>query len=153
VEYVMVPVPEELAAKVLGYVSWKDTQANAERRGGGGPTAEGPDQGEAIARAYARLDDPSRALLAVAATAALEEDELSIPRAARRAGVTTREALGILMEVNNVLVAEGGPPIGFAVKAEEGRAADEFTRDAHIVMMPEALARPVADLARSNAPT
>jgi hypothetical protein len=152
VEYVMVPVPEELAEKVLGFVSWKDAQSNA-GPGGEGPADEGSDQGEAIARAFVRLDDPSRALLAVAATAALEEEELSIPRAARRAGVTTREALGVLMEVNNVIVAEGGPPIGFAVKNDGGPAADEFTWDAHIVMMPEALARPVAELARSDAPS
>jgi hypothetical protein len=68
VEYVMVPVPEELAARVLTYVSWKEAQATAAP-----PADEAPDAvaGDAAVRAFARLDAPSRALVAVVATAAL----------------------------------------------------------------------------------
>ena len=97
----MVPVPEELAAQVLTYVSWKDAQANA-----GPPLAEGQAAtDEAIARAFARLDDASRALVTVIATATLEPEQLSITEAARRARVTVREALGILLEVNAIVAS------------------------------------------------
>jgi len=148
VEYVMVPVPEELAGKVLTYVSWKDAQATATPPEG--ESADAGDDGDAIARALARFDDASRALVAVAAAAALEEEELSIPKAARRADVSTREALGILMEVNNIIADEGGPPIGFARK-DEGGTSGEFAWDAHIIVMSEALARTIADLAPARA--
>jgi hypothetical protein len=148
VEYVMVPVPEELAQKVLGFVTWKDAQANAGPPASGAPGAG--DDGEAIARAFARLDDVSRALVAVVAGATLEAEQLSIPEAARRAGVTTREALGILLEVNNVIASEGGPPLPFGGK-DLGESEGEFTWDSHVVVMPPALARPIADLAGSQA--
>jgi hypothetical protein len=150
VEYVRVPVPEELAARVLTYVSWKDAQANTAP-----PRAEGPDvvdHDDAIARAFARLDDPSGALVAVVAAAALEAEELSIPDAARRAGVSTREALGILMEVNNVIGDEGGLPITFGRKGVDEPTPGEFAWDDWTVAMPDAAARPFADLARAHAP-
>jgi hypothetical protein len=146
VEYVMVPVPEELAAKVLTFVSWKDAQA-AEPP----PVPGQPDADEAIARAYARLDDTSRALVGVVAEAALEAEQLSVPEAARRAGVTTREALGILLEVNAIIVSEGGPALAFGGKDTGGSPAGEFTWDSHIVAAPEALARPFAEAARAHA--
>jgi alkylhydroperoxidase/carboxymuconolactone decarboxylase family protein YurZ len=157
----MVPVPEELASKVLSYVSWKGAPSS----GGGSDApahaaATADDDSDSVgveggptARAFARLDAASRALIAVAATAALQDEALSIPEAARRAGVTTREALGILMEVNNVLVAEGGPAIGFTRKDQEGPATGQFSWDPVIVTMPEALARSVDDLARSDTST
>lgn len=147
-EYVMVPVPEELAARVLTYVSWKDAQANAEPPAGEG--VGGGDTGEAVARAFARLDDSSRGLIVVAAAAALDLEELSIPEAARRAGVTTREALGILMEVNNVIVSEGGPPIGFNRKDRGGATVGEFTWDDHVILMPDALAGLITEVARAQ---
>jgi hypothetical protein len=143
----MVPVPEELAPEVLTYVSWKDAQAKA-----GPPVDERPDDGDAIARVFARLDDPSRALVAVIAAAALEAEELGIPTAARRAGVATREALGILLEVNNILAGEGRPPITFSWRGGEGPPVGEFTWDAFVAVMPDALARLFVDLARSEAP-
>jgi hypothetical protein len=147
VEYVMVPVPEELAAQVLTYVSWKDAQANA-----GPPLAEGQAAtDEAIARAFVRLDDASRALVTVVATATLEPEQLSITEAARRARVTVREALGILLEVNAIVASEGGPPLAFGGKDIGGPREGGFTWDSHVVMAPEALAQPFADLARAHA--
>jgi hypothetical protein len=146
VEYVMVPVPEELADKVLTYVSWRDAQAKA-----GPPADEGPPNGEAITRVFGRLDDPSRALLAVVAIAAVEGEELGVPDAARRAGVTAREALGILLEVNNILVGQGAPPISFGGR-DVGAPAGEFTWEAWTIVMPEAIGAPILELARPPAP-
>jgi hypothetical protein len=148
VEYVMVPVPEELAAKVLSYVSWRDAQANAGPPGGGDTGAL--DHTEAIARAFARLDADSRALVGAVATAALEKEELSIPEAARRARVTTREALGIFLEVNNIIVGEGAPPLNFRGGVPAGAPPGRFTWDNHLVAMPKAIVGPIADLARAG---
>lgn len=144
-EYVMVPVPEALADRVMTYMSWKDAQAQA-----GPPADERPHDGEAIARVFAHLDDSSRALLAVIATAALDEEELGLPDAARRAGVTTREAFGILMEMNHVLAGEGGPPISFGGR-DVGVLAGEFTWESYTVVMAGAIAAPILELAGTHA--
>jgi hypothetical protein len=145
VDYVMVPVPEELADKVLAYVSWKDAQAKAEPA-----MTEGLDAA-VLARVFARLDDASRALLAVAADAALAGEELTIPEAARRADVTAREAIGILLEVNGVVVNEGGPPLAFSGR-EVGSSAPGSPWDSHVIVVSGAIAGPLADLARAPAP-
>jgi hypothetical protein len=144
----MVPVPEELAEKVLTYVSWKDAEAKAP------PAAEGLDAAavaEVLDRVFARLDDASRALLAVTADAALTGEELTIPEAARRADVTAREAIGILLEVNGIVVNEGGPPLAFSGR-EVGSAAPGSPWDSHVVVVSGAIAGPLADLAPAHAP-
>jgi hypothetical protein len=148
VEYVMVPVPEELAPRVLTFVSWKGAQANSAFAGAEG--GETMDVGEAMARAFARFDDASRAVVAVVAAAALDAEELTIPEAARRAGVTTRETLGILMEVNNVIADEGGPAIGFSRTDVNRAAPQEFSWDAYVAAMPEAAAHAFGRLARAH---
>jgi hypothetical protein len=156
VNYVMVPVPEELAPKVLWYVSWKghfrlagqsDGKTNAPGRSVGPPSA---DDGGPIARAFARLDDASRALAAVVATAALDKDQLTVPQAARCAGLTTREAVGTVLELNQRIADEGGPPKAVFIRDLEG-AAGEFTWDARVLVVPEPIARPLADLSRARA--
>jgi hypothetical protein len=148
----MVPVPEELAPKVLSYVSWKGhpgpvgasgAQADEAPSGVEGSGGEG---GEPVARAFARLDDVSRAMVTAVAAAALEDELLSIPEAARRAGITTREAIGVLFEVNTVLAAEGVPAMGFNDLGAS--TADESMWDSRIIVMTEALTRPLTDLAR-----
>jgi hypothetical protein len=156
-EYVMVPVPEELAPKVLSYIGWKgrarsgaasETRAYAASpvRKGGGATG---DHSGPIARAFARLDDDSRAVVTAVAAAALDAEQLSIPEAARRAGVTTREAVGILFEVNNILDGEGAPTMGLS-DLGGGLRPGEFTWDSRVVVMTALLARPVADVGWSR---
>jgi hypothetical protein len=149
VEYVMVPVPEELAPKVLSYINWKDVQSRTASAGPPGAAVD-EDPHEPIARAFARLDGDSRALVSVVAAAALDKEDLTIPEAARRAGMTTREALGVLLEVNNVIASEGGPPLPFGGTDKGGPPAGEFTWDTHMVVMSEAVAGPILDLARPS---
>jgi hypothetical protein len=146
VEYVMVPVPEELADKVLTYVRWKEAQAS-----GTVPAGERQDQGDAMARAFARLDESGRAMVTVIAAAMLEGDGLSVPEAARRTGVSAREAVAILLEVNNVMASEGGPPLGLG-GTELGASAGASLWDSHTVTMDETIAGTVVDLARSHVP-
>jgi hypothetical protein len=144
----MVPVPEELAEKVLTYVSWKDAEAKAS------PDAEGLDAAaaaEVLDRVFARLDDASRALLAVTAEAALAGEELTLPEAATRAGIAAREAIGILLEVNGIVVDEGGPPLSFSGR-EVGSSAPGSPWDSHVIVVSGVIAGPLADLARAHAP-
>jgi hypothetical protein len=148
VDYVMVPVPEELADRVLTFVRWKEAEAKA-----GPPAAESldaADAAEVMARVFARLDDASRTLLAVTADAALEAEELTLPEAARRAGVSAREAIGILLEVNGIVVSEGGPPLAFSGR-DTGSSAQGSPWDAHVIAVSGAIAGPLSDLARARA--
>jgi hypothetical protein len=147
VEYVMVPVPEELAGKVLTYVSWKDAQASAEPPAGEGPGAE--DHGGAVARAFARLDGSSRALVEVIAAAALEGERLGLPEAAMRGGLGTRESVGILLELSTVLASEGAPTIAIG-GGDPDVTAGGFTWDVYTVAMAETIAAPLLELARAH---
>jgi hypothetical protein len=151
----MVPVPEELAPKVLWYVSWKGhfrLDGASEEKADASPSVEATavDDGGPIARAFARLDEPCRALAAVVATAALSQAQLTVPEAARRTGLTIRETAGTVLELNQLIADEGGPPKAVFIKDVEG-AVGESTWDAHILVMPEPIARPLADLTRAAA--
>jgi hypothetical protein len=144
VEYVMVPVPEELAQQVLTYVSWRESQART------APLADDRQEGaDALARVFARLDDASRALVTVIAAAVADGEEVSVGEAARRARVTSREAIGILLEVNNVIAQEGGPPLAFGGKDLGAAAPGEFSWDSYMVAMPNAITGSIVDLARA----
>jgi len=155
----MVPVPEELAPRVIEYVSWKGHPARmgaSEPEGDpGGPPAKASRAAEAggdpIARALARLDQMSRRLVMVVAVAALEQQELTVPAAARRAGLSTREAIGTILELNNLIIDEGGPPMAVLIRGLEGAADDAFSWDRRILMTSEPIARSVAELARDPA--
>ena len=151
----MVPVPEELAPKVLRYISWRDNplieklgtaDGDDEPASGGAPTAEADRGGDPIARVFARLDGQSRTLLAVAATGALERQKLTVTETAQRAGLGERELIGIVTEVNNLVAAEGGPPITVLVTGMEGAEEAAFTWQMRVVNMPEPVARAIADL-------
>jgi hypothetical protein len=148
VEYVMVPVPDEFAGKVLTYLSWKTAEASAEAPAGDGPAAG--DHGAAATRVFARLDGSSRALVEVIAAAALEGERLGLPVAAARAGLSTRESVGILLELNTVLASEGTPTIAIG-GGDAGVAASAFTWDTYTLAMSEAIATPLLDLARAHA--
>jgi hypothetical protein len=148
VEYVMVPVPEEFAGKVLTYLSWKDAQASAEPPGGEASGAG--DHGAVAARVFARLDDSSRALVQVIAAAALDGETLGLPAAAARAGLGTRESVGILLELNTVLASEGAPTIAIG-GGDAGVAASAFTWDTYTLAMSQVVAAPLLDLARAHA--
>jgi hypothetical protein len=147
VEYVMVPVPEELVPKVLTFVSWKIA---------GGPGALGAadewsDAEEALVRGLGRLDDAGRSVVEAIAAAALAGEDIGVTEVARRVGVSKREAVGILLEVNNVVAAEGGPSISFGVRARGGSAPGEFTWDEFAVEAADALKGRIVELARAHA--
>lgn len=162
----MVPVPEELAPKVLRYISWRDNPLLRELGTAKGDDEPPPDgapaddvggvggvgdrEADPVARVFARLDGQSRTLLAVAATAELGREELTVTEAARRAGLSERELIGITTEVNNLVAGEGGP-MTVLVKGRDGAEDEPFAWDRRVVVMPQAVARSIADLTGASA--
>jgi hypothetical protein len=157
VDYLMVPVPEELASRVLSYVNWKrhprlleKMPEDADDAPHSGPEALAPlgDTGEPIVRAFARLDDSGRTLAGGIAAAALDREELTIPEAARRTGIATREAVGATLELVNFVSSEGGPPpIAAVISEAEGSREADFSWGARVVVMQEPVAAAWADAA------
>ena len=154
----MVPVPEELAPKVISYVNWKgnpqlrklmdDSAAPPERE------VQGEAEGEAaasdpIGRAYARLDDQSRQLLAVIADASLAGASLTVPEAAGRAGLTARELIGVVTEINNRIAAEGGSMMSVVVWRHEDADDVAFTWQKRVIRMSDAVARTISELTQA----
>jgi hypothetical protein len=156
VDFVMVPVPDDLADKVLTYVTMKG-QPRMRPAGEGGegdsvPSRPGDDAAPAergpIARVFDRLDEASRRLVAVVAAASLAQEEPTVAEVGRRAGLSTREALGTIVELSYVIGIAGGPPLAVVVTEVEGAEAKgpAFTWDSRVVAMLEPVARSFAEL-------
>jgi hypothetical protein len=125
----MVPVPEELEARVREFVI---------RRG-----AMSLDTGwsrESVVRLYEQLDDLSRTAVATIARGVVDDEPVTVAKLAKVAGTTTREMLGITLELVHQLRALGGP--GFPLlllEPPEGADDDQrpvvMTEDgAHVVL-------------------
>lgn len=150
----MVPVPEDLADKVLMYVSWKgrpgfadavqhadDAQGSSSEAKDGSTSDGGP-----IARVFVSLDEASRALLEAAAIAAMDQDPLTVAGAARRVGLSAREVVGAVMEINQAIADEGGPPISVFLRRLEDANVGEVW-DNQVVDMREPVALELAKAA------
>jgi hypothetical protein len=158
VEYVMVPIPEDLIEPVLAFITWKgpphpgktseardDPQqasrlAEAATEGNRGP----------VARTFEAIDAPVRRLLAAVAAASLDQQPLRLPEAARRAGITTREALGAILQANMLITGEGGPPMSVAVSGLENASASNPAWESSVVTLQEPVAREVVELASAG---
>jgi hypothetical protein len=103
-EYVMIPVPEQIRANVDQYLRWNVGTA---------PAAAQWDL-EAVGALIREIDEQARALLIVAADASVEVTLLSLPVAAERAGCSVREALGIVLEMNDAIRQASGPAFSLA---------------------------------------
>jgi transcriptional regulator with XRE-family HTH domain len=129
VEYVMVPVPEELEARVKEFV----IQRNASSLHSGWSQ-------ESIATFYGQLDEPSRTTIKAIARGVVDDEPVTIAKLAEVVGVTTREVLGITLELVHRLRALGGAAFPlFLLDAPEGADGDErpavMPRDgAHMVL-------------------
>lgn len=155
----MVPVPEELAPKVLQYISWRGhpllanqltEEADDASTPGGPSTAEGDDHGDPVARVFARLDRQSRTLLAVTATASITGQRLTVAETAQRAGLSEREVIGVITEVNNLVAGAGGPPVTVLVAGAEGAEDAVFSWERRVVLMGDPVARGIADLTSAS---
>jgi hypothetical protein len=101
-EHVMIPVPEEHVSKVHAYLTWRAPKV-------------APDDWDrdAVVRQLDQLDPLAREFLVAAAADSYEVDFVSVPDAARRHGVSEREILGLIIELNHVLRVTGGPLFSF----------------------------------------
>jgi hypothetical protein len=158
VEYVMVPVPEDLVGPVLAFLAWKGppgperpSNAGSDPQQASG-VAEAGTEGDRgpIARTFEAIDAPARRLLAAVAAASLDQQPLTLPEAARRAGITTREALGAILQANMLITGEGGPPMPVAVAGLEGASTSNLAWESSVVTLQEPVAREVAELASAG---
>ncbi|MET0903160.1 MAG: hypothetical protein ABWZ52_07965, partial [Acidimicrobiales bacterium] len=80
---------------------------------------EGWDQ-DAIARFLGELEEPSRALILLSATASAEATLLTIQDAAEAIGRGVHEVLGMVVTLTDAVQAAGGPPLVLAVDTQDG---------------------------------
>jgi len=112
----MVPVPEEMAEQVFRFLEYRERVRGQPR------TVRHASEGEMnldspMSKIFLGLDPASRALLALVSQATMENEKVSVSEAARRIGLTEREALGTMLELNYIVTEEGGPP--FAMLTED----------------------------------
>jgi hypothetical protein len=113
-EHVMVPVPQELEEQVRHFLAWKETT---------GSLAGWSE--EAVAALYEELDDASRLALEMTARGVHDAEPVTVGGIASAAGLTTREILGIVVELAQRLRALGGPGIPLVVfDPPEGKGGD-----------------------------
>lgn len=94
--YVEVPVPEELVEQVEIFLRWNVNAAP-------------PPNVEVVGTVYPKLDDDSRRLLRFVAEAARTGDEVDLATVAHRLGLSQREAIGTVIELNAAIFQSGGP--------------------------------------------
>ena len=132
VEYVMVPVPVELHARVLQYLGW--------RAGSEGATGWDPDM---MATLYAGLDEPSRTLLTRVARGVVEQQPVTLHGIASATSASTREVLGIVLELVGRFKELGGPTFPIVLLDPPEGLGDDQRR----VVMPKEGAQAVMSLA------
>jgi hypothetical protein len=99
-EHVMVPVPQELEERVQHYLAWRlSTGAVA------GWTEE------ALAKLFGQLDESARVAVEMIARGVVDDEPVTVGSVAGRVATTTREILGIVVELAHQLRALAGPSI------------------------------------------
>jgi hypothetical protein len=133
-EYVMVPVPDELEARVREFVIQRSASSGQ----------AGWNQ-ESIDWLYAQLDELSRRTIKAIARGVVDDEPVTIAKLAKDAGATTREVLGITLELVHRLRALGSATFPlFLLDAPEGADGDDRP-----VVMPKDGARMVLSTATS----
>lgn len=127
--HVMVPVPEEHLDRVRQYVAWRDLRRRA------------PDLDPSVARAVvAVLDEPTRQMLAdvIRLGDHLVDRETSIDALAARIGVSAREIVGLITEINGTAAAADGPSFLFAIQPLPipDDAGVSWTSSHHLELLP-----------------
>jgi hypothetical protein len=126
VDYVMVPVPQDLVERVQQYVTWRVS---------GGVAADWTE--DAVAELYRQLDDASRAVVWTVAQGVVDDEPITVARAAEAAGTTNREALGIVLELVQRFRGLGGVTFPLLVLD----VAEGVDDDQRVIAMPKDGAR------------
>jgi hypothetical protein len=107
----MVPVPHEIEEQVRHYLAWQLTTREA----------AGWSE-ESFATLYEQLDEPSRVALEMIARGVVDDEPVTVAGIGKSAGATTREMLGIVVELAQRLRALGGLGIPlFVLDPPEGK--------------------------------
>lgn len=124
----MVPVPPDLVERVQQYIDWRRSS---------GIAADWTE--DAVAELYGQLDDAARAVVRNVAQGVVDDEPVTIARAAEGAGTTNREALGIVLELVQRFRGLGGPTFPLLVLD----VAEGVGDDQRVVVMPRDGARAV----------
>jgi hypothetical protein len=98
--YVMVPVPEEHVQDVMQFVVRLASQASVE-----------PWTAESITQLFEEIDEPSRALLSAVAKGVLRGNPLSEGDVGAVVGMTWREVMGMVRELNDTAGVQSHPAL------------------------------------------
>lgn len=112
-DYIMVPVPEELVPEVKQFLQWNTVRST-----------EGTLPEDAAARFVDSLDDVARRFLIVVADAAVEVKVLSASMVAEAVGCSEREVLGLMMTLNISVQSFGTLPWGLIHRGMVDGSAD-----------------------------
>jgi hypothetical protein len=129
----MVPVPQDLVERVQQYINWRLSS---------GVAADWSE--ETVAELYAQLDEASRAVVGTVAQGAVDDQPVTVARAADAAGTSTREALGIVLELVQRFRGLGGTAFPLLVLD----VAEGVGDDQRVIVMPRDGARLVLAAAR-----
>lgn len=97
-EYVMVPVPEDLVEEVRDFMAWGMTT-----------TTDEPENPDALAELYAGAGPEARAILNIVAAESIAEVRPTLTDVAERTGLSTHAVIGVLTELNYRLQKLRGP--------------------------------------------
>ena len=128
--YVMVPVPEDNVQDVLQFVVRLMSQASIE------PWTE-----EAITQLFEEIDEPGRALLSTVANAVVRGNPLTEGDTAALIGMTWRETMGLLRELNDLAGASAHPPLIGRRSSKVTTLPNGRTRDVRALTMTDEIAR------------
>jgi hypothetical protein len=139
-EYVMVPVPEELVVDVMQHVARLVARASVV-----------PWTDEAVQQHFDDIDEAGRSLMSLVARATVAGKDLSDEDAADALELSVREARAIMREVNDVALREGREPL-LALRETMVTLRNGRTVSKQIFTMAEPVARMVRAHERASLP-
>jgi hypothetical protein len=135
-EYVMVPVPEELVGEVRTFLAWGLLQS-----------AEPVENPAALVAVVQAGDESSRRLLRLLADDTLEEKSTTLREAAEALDTTTREVVGLAGELNFDIAQAGGGALTIIGKVDPRPIKPGVRQNDHrILLMTESVAKVIAGL-------
>jgi hypothetical protein len=95
--YVEVPVPDDLVDKVAAFLRAKQRPAQP------------PSDPDAVGRVYRGLERSLRRMLDLIATDRRHGEFTTVPLLAERLSASPREVVGMMLEINSAMTVAGGP--------------------------------------------
>ena len=135
-EYVMVPVPEELANEAKRFLMALEARFNAAR-------ATGPVDPQLADRLFRALNPRCRTALSLLAPASLAGSHLTVADLAAKAMWTEHEAFGVINELSELVWRAFGPIMGVVPSASAEVDASSINWNERVVVVYKNLAMAV----------